>query len=78
MSVSLKTPSGLISIANLGGTSSGGGTLVEVDPTVPTWAKQDNKPNYNASEVGAVSLNDTLSLNEIDSIFNAIFTEGEE
>ena len=25
----------------------------ETDPTVPTWAKQPNKPSYTASEVGA-------------------------
>ena len=27
----------------------------ETDPTVPSWAKQQNKPSYNASEVGALS-----------------------
>ena len=27
----------------------------ETDPTVPTWAKQPNKPTYTASEVGAES-----------------------
>lgn len=26
----------------------------ETDPTVPSWAKQSNKPSYNASEVGAL------------------------
>ena len=26
----------------------------EVDPTVPSWAKQPNKPSYTASEVGAL------------------------
>lgn len=26
----------------------------EVDPTVPSWAKQPSKPSYNASEVGAL------------------------
>lgn len=26
----------------------------ETDPTVPTWAKQPNKPSYTASEVGAL------------------------
>ena len=30
-----------------------GGT--EHDPTVPTWAKQPNKPTYTAHEVGAVA-----------------------
>ena len=32
----------------------GGGVVVEVDPTVPEWAKQPNKPSYTASEVGAL------------------------
>ena len=30
-----------------------GGEYVEQDPTVPAWAKQPNKPNYTAEEVGA-------------------------
>ena len=29
-------------------------SYTETDPTVPDWAKQPNKPNYTASEVGAV------------------------
>lgn len=28
-------------------------TIVETDPTVPSWAKQPNKPTYTAEEVGA-------------------------
>ena len=31
-----------------------GGIAVETDPTVPSWAKQPNKPTYTASEVGAL------------------------
>lgn len=30
-------------------------TVDETDPTVPSWAKQENKPTYTASEVGALS-----------------------
>lgn len=30
-------------------------TVTEQDPTVPSWAKQPNKPTYTAQEVGAVS-----------------------
>lgn len=30
--------------------------IEESDPTVPEWAKQPDKPNYTASEVGALSL----------------------
>ena len=33
---------------------SGGGSSVEVDPTVPAWAKEPNKPSYTAEEVGAL------------------------
>jgi len=29
--------------------------VTETDPTVPSWAKQPNKPSYTASEVGAMS-----------------------
>lgn len=36
-----------------------GGIAVEVDPTVPAWAKQPTKPTYTAAEVGALAL-DTL------------------
>lgn len=32
----------------------GGGVVEETDPTVPSWAKQPNKPTYTASEVGAL------------------------
>ena len=28
--------------------------IVETDPTVPEWAKQENKPTYTAAEVGAL------------------------
>lgn len=31
-----------------------GAVATEVDPTVPSWAKQPNKPTYTASEVGAL------------------------
>ena len=30
-------------------------TVEELDPTVPAWAKQPNKPTYTAQEVGALS-----------------------
>lgn len=37
-------------LANAG--SGGGGVIEEADPTVPSWAKQTNKPTYSKSEVG--------------------------
>ena len=45
----------------------------EIDPTVPAWAKQQQKPNYNAAEVGAVDEDDVISLSEIDLMFLKIF-----
>ena len=39
-------------LANAG--TGGGGIVNETDPTVPSWAKQPQKPTYTASEVGAV------------------------
>lgn len=36
-----------------GSGGSGGGITTETDPTVPSWAKQPQKPTYTASEVGA-------------------------
>lgn len=37
-------------------------SLIETDPTVPSWAKQSTKPAYTAEEVGA------YSKTEIDSM----------
>lgn len=36
------------------GGGTGGGIVTETDPTVPSWAKQPNKPSYTADEVGAL------------------------
>lgn len=43
----------------------------ETDPTVPSWAKQPNKPSYTADEVGAATMeqvNDAIA----DAIGDAI------
>lgn len=45
----------------------------EIDPTVPSWAKTPNKPNYTADEVGAVDTDDIISESEIDLMFLKIF-----
>lgn len=45
----------------------------EIDPTVPAWAKDPNKPNYNADEVGAINKNDIVTTSEIDLMFATIF-----
>lgn len=45
----------------------------ESDPTVPLWAKQENKPNYSADEVGAVDADNEMSFAQIDSYFKSVF-----
>lgn len=47
-SVNSKTGSVVLNASDVGAIST------EVDPTVPSWAKQPNKPVYTASEVGAL------------------------
>lgn len=49
------------------------GNYNEKDPTVPSWAKKENKPAYNYSEVGAVGAENELHFEEIDRMFNAVF-----
>ena len=39
----------------------GGGITEETDPTVPSWAKQSEKPKYTAAEVGADSTGSAAS-----------------
>lgn len=53
------------------GSGSGGGGP-EVDPTVPSWAKQPKKPTYTASEVGAPTTQqfNTLSVQVTDNTDN--------
>lgn len=48
-------------------------TGAEDDPTVPEWAKQVNKPTYNANEVGAVDANNKITFDQIDAYFDAVF-----
>ena len=59
-SVATQSKDGLMSSADkkkLDGLSEsgGGGITEETDPTVPSWAKQPEKPTYTAAEVGADS-----------------------
>ena len=49
------------------------GDMHEKDPTVPGWAKAESKPSYNAEEVGAVDADDSIPLDEIDTLFNGLF-----
>lgn len=41
--------------ASLGKADSALQDFTETDPTVPAWAKADNKPSYTATEIGAIS-----------------------
>lgn len=51
------------------GTSGGsGGISKETDPTVPTWAKQPNKPTYTADEVGAIGKDEVIEIDIADSL----------
>ena len=45
----------------------------EKDPTVPSWAKEDFKPEYTAEEVGAISSDDQMSFADIEAAWNNIF-----
>lgn len=41
-------------------------TFAETDPTVPSWAKAQNKPTYTAQEVGALPSNTPIPSNTSD------------
>ena len=45
----------------------------EIDPTVPEWAKNSEKPTYTYQEVGAVGGENQTSFEDIDRMFSAIF-----
>lgn len=45
----------------------------EIDPTVPAWAKEPVKPEYEADDVGAVDIEDEMSVAMINSVWDAIF-----
>lgn len=48
--------------------------LTETDPTVPSWAKQSNKPTYTAVEVGALPYPYKFSQVDLDASDNGIQT----
>ena len=48
------------------------GDMRECDPTVPTWAKEENKPSYTPEEVGAVNSDSIITLDEIDALFKGL------
>lgn len=46
-------------------------TFEETDPTVPAWAKAENKPTYTADEVGALSKDTPLFSGDYNDLENA-------
>lgn len=46
------------------------GNINELDPTVPSWAKETNKPSYSAEEIGALNEDDAIPLSDIASLFD--------
>lgn len=45
----------------------------EIDPTVPSWAKEETKPSYTAEEVGAIDQNSEMSLADIKAVWDSVF-----
>ncbi len=45
------------------------GNINECDPTVPEWAKAEQKPRYCASEVNAVGVEDIITIEELANLF---------
>ena len=48
------------------------GDMYETDPTVPTWAKNPEKPQYTPEELNALDQNNVITLEEIDEIFKGL------
>lgn len=49
------------------------GNYNEIDPTVPDWAKQENKPQYSAEEVGALNENNEMGFANVKAIWDSVF-----
>ena len=49
-----------------------GAIAQETDPTVPSWAKQPNKPTYTASEVGALPDTYTAPVSSVNGATGAV------
>ena len=49
------------------------GNMKEKDPTVPEWAKQKKKPEYQPEEIGAIGVEDEMTLEDIISMMNSVF-----
>ena len=49
------------------------GNYDEIDPTVPDWAKNENKPDYTAPEVGAVDRNNAMTFVDVKKAWDTFF-----
>lgn len=49
------------------------GNTDEIDPTVPQWAKEENKPEYTYKEVEAVGVNNEMSFATIKEVWDSVF-----
>lgn len=49
------------------------GNYDEIDPTVPDWAKEENKPAYTAEEIGAVNADSEMSFADIKAVWDSFF-----
>lgn len=45
----------------------------EIDPTVPGWAKTENKPGYTPDEIGALPEDAEMSFSDVENLFNMVF-----
>ncbi len=61
---------------DIGAQPSGNYLTKETDPTVPSWAKQQNKPTYTASEVGALPNNTKIPSKTSDLTNDSGFITG--
>ena len=50
----------------------------ETDPTVPAWAKEENKPSYTASEVGALPDTTVIPDSTSDLVNDSYFARGKK
>ena len=49
------------------------GNYDEIDPTVPSWAKDSFKPTYTASEVGALGSDSEVSFTDLKAVWDSVF-----
>lgn len=50
------------------------GDVEEIDPTVPTWAKEETRPVYTPEDIGAMAEGSVISVSttELDELWNSL------